>query len=45
MRRGGILGAASDTKALIPQESDTGQILEAKWRKWIQRESFKRYPD
>ncbi|KAE9363819.1 hypothetical protein N431DRAFT_489671 [Stipitochalara longipes BDJ] len=42
MRRGGMLGAAPDTQALIPHESDTGQILEAKWKKWIQRESFKR---
>jgi hypothetical protein len=45
MRRGGMLGAAPDTQALIPRESDTGQILEAKWKKWIQRESFKRLVD
>jgi len=40
---GGMLGAAPDTQALVPQEPDTGQILEAKWKKWIQRESFKRF--
>ena len=45
MRRGGMLGAAPDTQALIPHESDTGQILEAKWKKWVQRESFKRLVD
>jgi hypothetical protein len=45
MRRGGMLGAAPDTQALIPHESDTGQILEAKWKKWVQRESFKRLAD
>ncbi|KFZ03966.1 hypothetical protein V502_10519 [Pseudogymnoascus sp. VKM F-4520 (FW-2644)] len=42
MRRGGIFGAAADTQSLIPHESDTGQVLEAKWKKWTERESFKR---
>lgn len=45
MRRGGILGAAADTQSLIPHESDTGQVLEAKWKKWTERESFKRLVD
>lgn len=45
MRRGGMLGAPPDTQALIPHESDIGQILEAKWKKWTQRESFKRLVD
>ncbi|KAL2066177.1 hypothetical protein VTL71DRAFT_2248, partial [Oculimacula yallundae] len=42
MRRGGILGSSLDTHALVPKESDEGQALEIKWRKWSQRESFKR---
>ncbi|PVH82824.1 hypothetical protein DL98DRAFT_413922, partial [Cadophora sp. DSE1049] len=42
MRRGGILGSPLDTHALVPRETDDGQVLEVKWRKWCQRESFKR---
>lgn len=42
IRRGGIMAAPADNQALIPDESDTGQILETKWKKWVQRESFKR---
>ncbi|KFY28340.1 hypothetical protein V491_00522 [Pseudogymnoascus sp. VKM F-3775] len=42
MRRGGMFGVTADAQSLIPHESDTGQVLEAKWKKWIQRESFKR---
>ena len=42
MRRGGIFGAPADSQALIPHESDTGKVLEAKWKKWTERESFKR---
>ncbi|KAH9218661.1 hypothetical protein DL95DRAFT_434210 [Leptodontidium sp. 2 PMI_412] len=42
MRRGGILGSPLDTHALVPKDSDEGQVLEVKWRKWSQRESFKR---
>ncbi|KAH7413212.1 hypothetical protein BKA64DRAFT_348221 [Cadophora sp. MPI-SDFR-AT-0126] len=42
MRRGGILGSPLDTHALVPKEADDGHVLEVKWRKWCQRESFKR---
>lgn len=42
MRRGGMFAATADTQSLIPHESDTGKVIEAKWKKWIQRESFKR---
>ncbi|OWO98568.1 hypothetical protein B2J93_2886 [Marssonina coronariae] len=42
MRRGGILSSPLDTNALVPKPSDEGQVLEAKWRKWSHRESFKR---
>ncbi|KAK0127676.1 hypothetical protein ONS96_007195 [Cadophora gregata f. sp. sojae] len=42
MRRGGILSPPLDTHALVPRETDEGQVLEVKWRKWCQRESFKR---
>jgi hypothetical protein len=45
MRRGGMFGAIAETQALIPHESDTGQVLEAKWNKWVQKESFKRLAD
>ncbi|KAM3071816.1 hypothetical protein ACMFMG_009673 [Clarireedia jacksonii] len=42
MRRGGILDMKADSQSLIPHESDTGPILEAKWKKWAHHESFKR---
>lgn len=42
LRRGGIFSLPPDTEALIPRSSDEGKVLEAKWRKWVQRESFKR---
>jgi hypothetical protein len=28
---------------LSPSTDDDGEILEAKWRDWVERESFKRY--
>ncbi|PQE22019.1 c6 transcription factor protein [Rutstroemia sp. NJR-2017a BBW] len=42
MRRGGMLGMTADAQTLVPHESDTGQVLEAKWKKWVHHESFKR---
>jgi endonuclease III len=42
MRRGGMLTAAPDTQALIPCKYDTEKVIEAKWKKWTERESFKR---
>ena len=42
MRRGGVFGTPTGTEVVVPLESDTGHVLEAKWRKWAQRESFKR---
>lgn len=40
---GGILSAALDSQNLLPNENDTEQTLEAKWKTWAQRESFQRY--
>ncbi|KFZ04650.1 hypothetical protein V501_09106 [Pseudogymnoascus sp. VKM F-4519 (FW-2642)] len=42
MRRGGMFGSTADAQSLIPHESDEGKVLETKWKKWIQLESFKR---
>lgn len=42
MRRGGMFRAIADTQNLIPLDSETGQVLEAKWKQWIRQESFKR---
>ncbi|ESZ93895.1 hypothetical protein SBOR_5716 [Sclerotinia borealis F-4128] len=42
MRRGGILSAALDSQNLLPNENDTEQTIEGKWKTWAQRESFKR---
>lgn len=37
-----MFGASTDAQSLIPLESDEGLVLENKWKKWLQRESFKR---
>lgn len=42
VRRGGMFGASADAQSLVPLESDEGPALENKWKKWVQRESFKR---
>lgn len=42
VRRGGMFGASTDAQSLIPRESDEGPVLENKWKKWVQCESFKR---
>jgi hypothetical protein len=42
VRRGGMFGASTDAQSLIPLGSDEGPVLENKWKKWVQREAFKR---
>ncbi|KAI1848243.1 hypothetical protein JX266_005956 [Neoarthrinium moseri] len=42
MRRAGTLSAPADTPNLIPLPSDSPEELENKWRKFVQRESYKR---
>jgi len=36
------IAAPRDSELLIPEQSDSGERLENKWRKWVERESFKR---
>ncbi|GAM43463.1 hypothetical protein TCE0_050r18298 [Talaromyces pinophilus] len=45
VRRGGMFGASTDAQSLIPRESDEGPVLENKWKKWVQCESFKSSSD
>ncbi|KAK8074660.1 hypothetical protein PG997_009323 [Apiospora hydei] len=42
LRRAGTFSAPADTPALVPTPSDTPELLESKWRKFIKRESYKR---
>ncbi|KAK7962165.1 uncharacterized protein PG986_002990 [Apiospora aurea] len=42
LRRAGTFSAPADTPALVPAPSDTPELLESKWRKFIKRESYKR---
>lgn len=47
MRRAGVYTAAvytqADLPAVLPQASDSPEVLERKWRVFINRESYKRY--
>ncbi len=43
LRRAGVFSAPADLATLIPTASDPPGVLEAKWAKFITRESYKRY--
>lgn len=42
LRRAGAFAPAGNASLLIPTSNDTDAILESKWKKWAERESFKR---
>ncbi|KAK3943196.1 hypothetical protein QBC46DRAFT_307969 [Diplogelasinospora grovesii] len=42
LRRGGFLTAPADSPSLVPFHSDSPEVVEAKWHKFIRRESYKR---
>ncbi|KAK6088176.1 hypothetical protein SCUP234_01242 [Seiridium cupressi] len=42
LRRAGTFSAPADTPNLVPLPSDSPEEVEAKWRKFIKRESYKR---
>lgn len=42
LRRAGAFSAPGDSPALLPLDSDSPEALEAKWKKFISRESYKR---
>lgn len=42
MRRAGALNTAAESVSLIPSSTDSTDVLETKWHKFIQRESYKR---
>ena len=42
MRRAGVFSMGTISIDLIPNIDDPNPILEAKWRKFVERESFKR---
>lgn len=43
LRRAGAFSAPADSPALLPLDSDSPEALEKKWKKFISRESYKRY--
>jgi len=43
VRRAGVLSTAGEPLSLVPTASDPPDVLEAKWQKFIHRESYKRY--
>ena len=43
MRRAGVFAMGTISIDLIPNIDDSIPILEAKWRKFVERESFKRW--
>lgn len=42
IRRAGRFSLPPDSPDIVPIETDTSEILEQKWRKFINRESYKR---
>lgn len=43
LRRAGAFSASADSPTLLPLDTDSPEALEAKWKKFISRESYKRY--
>ncbi|KAK5654349.1 hypothetical protein OQA88_7258 [Cercophora sp. LCS_1] len=42
LRRAGVLLPDRESNVLVPSESDPLDVLEAKWKRFVERESFKR---
>lgn len=42
LRRAGVFGIPREPASLKPKETDSGKLLDAKWKHWVRRESFKR---
>jgi len=43
LRRAGAFAASRHPSPFIPERTDTETILESKWKKWAEMESYKRY--
>lgn len=43
LRRAGAFAALRNPSIFVPQRSDSDAVLESKWRKWVEKESWKRY--
>jgi hypothetical protein len=43
LRRVGAFAAPRNTSHLIPERNDSDAVNNSKWKKWVERESFKRY--
>ena len=43
LRRAGAFAAPRNPSMFIPDRSDSDSVLESKWRKWAERESWKRF--
>lgn len=42
MRRAGVFSMGNSSAELIPAIDDSVDVLEAKWKRFVERESFKR---
>ncbi|KAF8865705.1 hypothetical protein BDZ45DRAFT_684227 [Acephala macrosclerotiorum] len=42
LRRAGAFAPVGNASLLVPSPNDSDAVLESKWRKWVERESFKR---
>jgi hypothetical protein len=42
LRRAGAFAPAANQSSADPRREDSKPVLESKWRKWAERESFKR---
>lgn len=42
LRRAGAFSAARDSSKIVPSAADSDEVVEAKWKKFVRRESFKR---
>lgn len=42
LRRAGAFAAPGNPSIFVPERNDSDGVLESKWRKWVERESWKR---
>lgn len=42
LRRAGAFSDQHNLRLIVPAKDDSKAVLESKWAKWVERESFKR---
>lgn len=43
IRRSGAFGHQKYSTPIVPTKDDSKELLQSKWKKWAEEESFKRY--